>query len=98
MMYYIMPINNVPVDTTDMRKSLDGTRVVYHENLTNDPSIIPYTLDEIKIMMCGSEWSEPSPNYDDPQDESPFLTADERLDVLEPEVVDIKQTIEVIFG
>ena len=26
------------------------------------------------------------------------LSADERLDVLEPEVVDIKQTIEVIFG
>ena len=58
MKYMIFDANKINVDTSDMRKSLDGTKVVYHENLTGEENIQQYTHKEILEILNTPEWTE----------------------------------------
>ena len=58
-MYMIFDVNKLRgMDTTNMRKSLDGKKVIYYENLTGEENIQQYTHEEILEILETPEWTE----------------------------------------
>ena len=89
MTYYIMDISKVNADTTNMRKSLDGEKVVYHENLTGE-ELTGYTHEEILTIMRTFEWSEPPEEpFEEPPETLPPPTLEERLEALEAAMLEM---------
>jgi hypothetical protein len=60
MIYMIFDVKDIPetIDISCMRKSLDGTKVVYHENLTGQIDVKKYSHAEILDIMTSGEWAD----------------------------------------